>query len=143
MKQESYDIFLTVIKNRILDQYYQNWYRQYINNSQRLTSYCRFKHEFTLEPYHYRIHEKHFKIALSRFRLSSHDLEIERGRYSNIPREDRICKLCSLNVVESAYNFLLVCPLYIDLRRKYIKPYYCTWPTLNKLIKYCHQKIKM
>lgn len=94
-----------------------------------LTSYCRLKHEFILQPYLDNIHEKRFKIASSRFRLSSHDLEIERGCYSNISREARICKFCSLNVVENEYQFLLICPMY--LRRKNIKPYYCRWPTLN------------
>ena len=36
---------LLLIKERILDQYKQSWYSA-INNSQRLISYCRFKHDF-------------------------------------------------------------------------------------------------
>ena len=70
-----------------------------INNSRRLSSYCRYKHEFKLELYLDTIHEKRFKIALSRFRLSS--LEIEQGRYHEIPRNERLCKFCSLNCIES------------------------------------------
>ena len=34
--------------------------------------------------------------------------------------------------ISNEYHFLLVCPLYRDLRIKYFKPYYCRWPTLNK-----------
>ena len=34
------------IKQRILDNYYQTWYAD-INNSPRLSTYCRFKHDFT------------------------------------------------------------------------------------------------
>ena len=42
-----------------------------------------------------------------------------------------------LNAVDTAaefreYHFLLVCPLYRELRQKYMKSYYCRWPTLNK-----------
>ena len=36
------------------------------------------------------------------FRMSSHNLEIETDRY-NIVRENRLCKLCSKNVIENEY----------------------------------------
>ena len=84
------------------------------------------------EQYLDSITERKYKIALCRFRLSSHKLEIERGRYFNIPREERKCKLCHTNFVENEYHFLLVCPLYRELRKNYFKSYYCKWPTLNK-----------
>lgn len=125
------NVFLPLIRQRILDQYYQSWYSN-VNNSQRLVSYSRFKHSFELEPYLDSIHEKKFKISLSRFRLSSHSLEVERGRYFNIRRNERICQLCTTNSIENEYHFLLVCPIYKDLRRKYLKSYYCSWPNLNK-----------
>ena len=41
------------------------------------------------------------KKQLSRFRVCSHSLEIETGRYHNIDRNDRKCKLCNQNTVES------------------------------------------
>ena len=48
MEQGNYDSVLTVIKQRILDQYYQTWYSE-INNSQRRFSYSRYKHTFELD----------------------------------------------------------------------------------------------
>ena len=33
---------------------------------------------------------------LCKFRISSHDLEIEKGRYYEMVPEKRICKLCKL-----------------------------------------------
>jgi len=57
-----------------------------------------------LEPYLEIITNKRFRIALSRFRLSSHNLEIERGRYYNMDREIRICKLCNLKAIENEYH---------------------------------------
>ena len=57
--------------------------------------YARFKHNFELENYLNFITEKKYKVALTQFRLSSHDLAIERGRYENINRSERICKLCN------------------------------------------------
>ena len=131
INQEHCDIFLPEIKQRILDQYHQRWYSD-INNSRRLASYCRFKHSFESEKYLDTIPEKKYKIALSQFRLSSHKLEIETGRHYGSSRSERKCKLCQMNVVEDEYHFLLTCPIYRDLRIKYLKTCYCRWPTLNK-----------
>ena len=44
-----------------------------------------------------------------KFRISSHNLEIEHGRYFNISADQRICKLCKLTV-EDEIHFLLECP---------------------------------
>ena len=35
--------------------------------------------------------------------------------------------------VEDEFDFLLVCANYRELRQKCLKPYFCHWPTLNKL----------
>ena len=43
-QEHNNDLLLKLIKERILDQYKQSWYSA-INNSQRLISYCRFKHD--------------------------------------------------------------------------------------------------
>ena len=70
---------LNTIKQRLLHHYYQSWYSN-INNSWRLNTYCIFKHTFNLEPYLDNNTNKRFRIALRRYRLSSHKLEIEHGR---------------------------------------------------------------
>ena len=75
---------------------------------------------------------KKFRTAMSRFRCSSHDLFIESGRYRNIEREKRICKLCPLGLIEDEYHFVLVCPEYSSLRGKYILPYYYNYPNTIK-----------
>ena len=76
--------------------------------------------------------ENKYKVALSRFRTSSHDLRIETGRYDNIPQEQRLCNSCNMEKVEDEFHFLLVCPKYRDLRCKYFKRYFCHWPTIHK-----------
>ena len=92
-----------------------------------------YKHQLTCEQYlNFQLDNK-FKYSLTRFRTSSHDLEIEKGRYNRIRREDRLCKLCNLNQIETEYHFLLICPFYRDLRLQYIKRYYQTWPNLKKI----------
>ena len=125
------EIPFTAIRQRIFDMYHQKWYSD-INNSNRLQSYCLFKHDFKLESYLTDITENKYKIALARFRTSSHSLMIEKGRYDDSPRQQRLCKSCNMNQIENEYHFLLVCPYHRDLRSKYLKPYFCHWPSLNK-----------
>lgn len=129
--QFNINIPFTLIKQRLYDTYKQSWYSS-INNSNRLEMYARYKHEFELENYLDFPTEKKYKIALTQFRLSSHDLAIERGRYENLSRNERACKYCNSGLIENEYHFLLVCPYYRELRQKYLKPYFCHWPTLNK-----------
>jgi hypothetical protein len=119
------------IKQRIIDIYCQTWYTS-INNSARLDTYCIFKHEFAYESYLDFIKEHKFRTALTQFRISSHHLEIETGRYQNVDRNERICKNCNAGLIENEYHFMLICKKYSDLREKYIKKYYYTWPNIQK-----------
>ena len=41
-----------------------------------------------------------------------------------------------MDFIENEFHFLLVCPPYKGLRKKYLKQYYCRWPTLNKFDKF-------
>ena len=45
---------------------------------------------------------------------------IEEGRQKSIPRELRICKSCDLGCVEDEYHFVIICPAYNNLRKKFI-----------------------
>ena len=69
------DIKFAPIKQRIIDTYKQDWHSA-INNSGRLMTYCNFKEENKLEKYLSCIQTKRFRIALTKLRLSSHDLAI-------------------------------------------------------------------
>ena len=64
------------------------------------------------------------RYSTSKFRISSHDLEIEQGRYTNTPRELRVCAWCQLsigvNVLEDENHLLYDCDLYSGLRSKLI-----------------------
>ena len=51
----------------------------------------------------------------ARFRCGILPLEIEVGRYRDIPLKERICQLCN-NVVEDEIHFLCECPRYMDYK---------------------------
>ena len=77
------------------------------------------KNSFIFEPYLDIIQKADSRRCLAEIRLSAHNLEIERGRYSKTPREQRLCKFCAeqgTSIVEDELHFLLQCPLYKDKR---------------------------
>ena len=106
------------LKQRLFDQYKQTWYSN-VSQSSKLEYYVLFKNVLHLEPEKYLCHIKdaRFKVALSKFRISAHNLEIERGRYIGISKDQRVCKCCNARSIESEFHFLLVCPFYSDLRK--------------------------
>ena len=57
--------------------------------------------------------EKH-RIKFSQFRLAAHKLGIETGRFEDIERANRICKLCNSKQIETEYLFLWICPKFHD-----------------------------
>ena len=60
------------------------------------------------------------RIAITKWRLSSHDLHIEKGRYTSpiTPREERTCSRCP-SCVEDEDHVLFQCPLYESVRVKF------------------------
>ena len=49
-------------------------------------------------------------------------------------RENRKCTLCDSNDIEDEFHFVLICPLYNDLRATYIKRYFVNRPSVLKFI---------
>ena len=115
----------------IYDQYFQSWFSD-LRNSSKLESYNQFKTTFGIEKYLTVINNVQHRIAMTKFRCSAHRLLIEEGRYRNLPRSERICQKCTMNVVENEYHFLLVCPFYRELRLQNLPKYFCHWPNIEK-----------
>ena len=86
----------------------------------------------TLQPYLSKPIYCQYKKLICKLRLSSHCLCIETGRYKNVPLERCICPICKSDV-EDEYHFMLKCPAYNNLRKRYLKPYYFQRPSVYKL----------
>ena len=122
---------LNILIARIKDQYLQQWQSE-INSLPKLETYCIFKNEHVAEKYLLCVSNLNYRTTLCRFRCSAHKLLIEEGRHRNIPRSERICLRCNMNVVENEYHFLLVCPFYREIRYRCLPNYYCSWPSIQK-----------
>ena len=46
-------------------------------------------------------------------------LEVETGRYTSTPRDQRLCKICNLNLIEDEFHFLFDCIAYQLERSNY------------------------
>ena len=126
-------MFLHILKIRLNDSYIQTWNSQ-LENSSRARTYTLFSN-FGFKPYLDSINISKFRTALTRFRVSSHRLAVETGRWHKpqpIEINERKCLLC--NSLEDEFHFIFECPLYSDLRQKYIKKYYWKKPCIPKFI---------
>ena len=123
---------LQIVKTRIFDQAKQDIFSK-IEKSRKCIFYKYLIDGLYLQCYLRKSIPVKFQRCISKIRLSSHQLAIEAGRYSNTIRRDRCCRLC-VNSIEDEYHFILVCPLFTELRRKFIKEYYYKRPSMFKLI---------
>ncbi len=101
-----------------------------------LNLYKHVKPEFGYEKYLDIVQNKKLRSTFTRLRLSAHNLRIETGRYgrNRIERQERYCVYCDLRDIEDEFHFTLVCPLYIDIRSKYIATYYVRHPSMIKFM---------
>ncbi len=84
----------------------------------KLRTYKHIKKSYTCETYIAMNLSPKLMSTIAQFRISSHDLEIERGRKVKprpIPADQRFCRYCK-DQVEDEIHFIFTCPLYHDLR---------------------------
>ena len=124
-------------KQRISDCHMQNW-SQSVNDSSRCHYYKLFKTLLNTERYLSMNLPFKLRIAMSRFRCSSHKLAVETGRHKKIPKELRICQYChenrNLNIVECEYNVFFECHSFNEIRENYLFNWYRSSKNLQGFI---------
>ena len=58
--------------------------------------------------------------SICKIRVSAHSLNIETGRYKNIIRPETKCTNCSKGDIEDEKHFIVDCPLYENIRVKFV-----------------------
>ena len=107
---------------RVFDNDKQVWSAS-MSNMPKLRTLVLFKSNLSVENYLLLHIPRRLRVALAKFRVGNHDLEIEKGRYVKVPVDERFCKLCltlNENHIEDEYHVLLKCPFYEDLRKIYL-----------------------
>ena len=70
------------------------------------------------------------RSTLCKFSVSARSLEIERGRYFQVHKQNRICLSCNMGEIEDEEHFFLNCSSYKPARDNYIqklKAIYSNW----------------
>lgn len=104
----------------------------------KLRTYRLFKNNIGLEKYLLLNNCKTLN-ELTKFRISAHELEIEKGRHKGIPPDKRFCKLCNNDIVEDEIHFLLQCPSLKTERSSFISDLsskFTNFKTLNDQSKF-------
>ena len=134
--------FLASFWQRVLDINRQMW-KTKITMMPKLSLYGEYKSDNCFEFYITHVPSKHHRVQLTRFRCCSFSLQIHTGRINNTPRESRICTFCNLNKIEDEFHFLMICPLYNELRSLYLPRKLCAYPSKENFIKLLNSKEKL
>ena len=88
----------------------------HLQNTNKLTFLKSLKETYRHENY---LTIKNFsnRRALTKLRVSNHTLAIEVGRWTNIERENRLCKQCTQQKIEDEIHLLFECTKYTDERK--------------------------
>lgn len=118
------------IKQKLCDQFIQQWSSD-IEISSKGISYRLFVDNFEMQHYLLSNISTKNKILLCKFRTSNHKLPIETGRWSNIPKSDRICTLCFEDIGDE-FHYIMVCKCFDEVRKQYIPNFYRNNPNVLK-----------
>ena len=125
-------LFIKVFKERLIECYKSEWNVKLTSN-EKFKFVSSFKQSLTVS--HYLIHVKHIQArsALARFRSGVSSLRSRAIRFASTCQDDSLCCPFCKHCAENEVHFMLVCPVYTDLRNYYIPYKYFRQPALNRL----------
>ena len=126
------NLFILSFTQRLKDHYLQEWNNS-LHEIYRLNYYTLIKRSYYLNKCAEVLNIRKFRHFYFSLKIGSLDLEVNRGRYYNIPRDERVCKLCKSNI-EDEYHFMMKCPFYQDLRQKHLSNKFIENPNVHKYV---------
>ena len=115
-----YIIDLKMFEQAVRNHYCDIW-RNSIMNAPKLRTYMTLKTEYELEQYVKLNLAKNERSVLAQFRCGILPIRVETGRYVGELLEERLCRFCDLQSVETECHFLINCPFYNDIRTNIFK----------------------
>lgn len=95
---------------------------------------------FVTRPSYMDTHLSHgLRCAIGQIRTSSHQLEIEFGRFRGIPPESRICKLCGIEP-ETELHYICHCTVYYEIRGRFHCLFREGFGPLDRVMQYQDQR---
>ena len=124
-------LFIEIFRNRITDCARQSWH----DSVSSQPDYSNYHPEIVKANYIDDLHSYELRRALCLLRSNRLPLcGIQRfGKQHQNP----FCKQCELHCIEDLKHFVLICPRYLALRKKYIPNYYTRFPSDFKIQMMC------
>ncbi len=117
---------VTNIKRKLLrnhrDIFEKVWRTQLLGEGRtgnsKLRTYKQFKKTFAMEKYLLFL-PFHKRRSITRLRISSHNLAIEKGRHCRTELENRICTICASGEIEDEYHHVIKCAHFAETRKEF------------------------
>lgn len=116
------------------DKYITYW-NQLTQSQHKLETYLALNRQYTVADYLSTVTDKNLRKTLTMYRLSDHDLAIEKGRHRQtwLPREERLCCLCDEGAVETELHFLTQCENYRNIREEFFPKIEIIFPEFQSM----------
>ena len=101
---------------RMADIFHQEAFAEINRDRSKLRTYAKIKTEQGYENYLSVIKNVNQRTAVTKLRLSNHDLMIEKGRHLRLEINQRNCPLCPGNLLEDEFHLLLTCKTFSFIR---------------------------
>ena len=131
--------FVHKLRQMLQNEFVREWKRELFNDNRKgahgnkLRCYRTFKSEFKTESYLDHCQNIIYRKSLANYRMSSHKLKVETGRYCGIPVEERLCLNCEAELCEDEFHFLMTCSKYNDLRNVLFNETAKLFPSFNEM----------
>ena len=110
-------ISIDAAKDKLMQKYKHKWGND-VASQTKLDNYKIMKHELGAEEYVKFVLSKKLRSTLVQLRVGCLPIEIELGRYLQIPRNERLCRQCTSGTVENEKHFLFHCTRYTGCQKK-------------------------
>ena len=121
---------------RLRDMYIQSWFSD-VSQTSHTNLYKYFKLDFK-QSYYLQKLPNALCINLMKFFTRNHRLPIEIGRWQNIPYNERVCPNC--REVGDEFHFMFLCPIFQNLREKYIDTSMRLRPSMQNFLNLINSK---
>ena len=124
---------MSIFERFYLDEINQSKIGEDMINHNKLRLYSTFKGSFKREPYLELVQSRNQRAWLSPFRCSAHRLEIEQGRWTRTPLNERYCKICTSGKIGDEFHFVMECKTFDVKRACFVGKMESVIPGLKKL----------
>ena len=102
---------------KLKENFHRDSFEKITSDHSKLRTYAKMKTEIGMENYLTSVENIMDRTALTKIRLSNHNLMIEKGRHQGLQENQRLCPFCTNNKVENEYHFIMECHIYDVLRQ--------------------------